>query len=71
MAKRKMVQGNLVKNSVAAYFAAIEIHNKPNIAYRYETMTLLIINAWEAPQYFINVFSTSRQLIITSLVIVD
>lgn len=47
MAKRKMVQINLVKNSIAAYFAAIEIHNKPNIAYRYETVTLLIMNAWE------------------------
>lgn len=42
-----MVQSNLVKNSIAAYFAAIEIHNKPNIAYRYETVTLLIQNAWE------------------------
>lgn len=29
MSKRKMVQSNLVKNSIAAYFAAIEIHNKP------------------------------------------
>lgn len=47
MAKRKMVQSNLVKNSIAAYFAAIEIHNKPNISYRYETVTLLMINAWE------------------------
>lgn len=47
MAKRKMVQSNLVKNSIAAYFAAIEIHNKPNIAYRYETVTLLMMNAWE------------------------
>ncbi len=47
MSKRKMVQSNLVKNSIAAYFAAIEIHNKPNIAYRYETVTLLIQNAWE------------------------
>lgn len=47
MAKRKMVQYNLVKNSIAAYFAAIEIHNKPNIPYRYETVTLLILNAWE------------------------
>ncbi len=45
--KRKMVQSNLVKNSIAAYFAAIEIHNKPNIAYRYETVTLLMMNAWE------------------------
>lgn len=47
MAKRKMVQINLIKNSIAAYFAAIEIHNKPNISYRYETVTLLIMNAWE------------------------
>lgn len=45
--KRKMVQSNLVKNSIAAYFASIEIHNKPNIAYRYETVTLLLMNAWE------------------------
>ena len=42
-----MIQTNLVKNSIAAYYAAIEIHNKPNIAYRYETVTLLTLNAWE------------------------
>ncbi len=47
MAKRKMIQYNLLKNSISAYFAAIELHNKPNIAYRYETVTLLLINAWE------------------------
>lgn len=47
MAKRKMVQSNLIKNSIAAYFATIEIHNKPNIPYRYETTTLLLMNAWE------------------------
>ena len=47
MAKRKMVQINLLKNSISAYFAAIEIHNKPNISYRYETVTLLMMNAWE------------------------
>lgn len=47
MAKRKMVQSNLLKNSIAAYFAAIEIHNKPNFCYRYETTTLLLMNAWE------------------------
>lgn len=47
MAKRKMVFTNLVKNSIAAYFAAVEIHNKPNIPYRYETTTLLMMNAWE------------------------
>lgn len=42
-----MVQNNLLKNSIAAYFAAIEIHNKPNFSYRYETTTLLLMNAWE------------------------
>lgn len=47
MGKRKMVQLNLIKNSAAAYFAAVEIHNKPNITYRYETVTLLMMNAWE------------------------
>ncbi|MBN1181123.1 MAG: DUF3644 domain-containing protein [Bacteroidales bacterium] len=47
IAKRKMVQYNLVKNAISAYFAAVEIHNKPNIAYRYETVTLLLLNAWE------------------------
>jgi len=47
MRKHKMVQSNLVRHSIAAYFAAIEIHNKPNIAYRYETVTLLLMNAWE------------------------
>lgn len=47
MGKRKMVQSNLIKNSIAAYFATIEIHNKPNISYRYETTTLLLMNAWE------------------------
>jgi hypothetical protein len=47
MAKRKMIQYNLIQNSIAAYFAAIQIHNKPNILYRYETTTLLLFNAWE------------------------
>lgn len=44
---RKMVLNNLIKNSIAAYFAAVEIHNKPAIPYRYETVTLLMMNAWE------------------------
>jgi predicted metal-binding protein len=47
MAKHKMVLQNLAKNSMAAYLAAVEIHNKPNIPYRYETVTLLMLNAWE------------------------
>ncbi len=47
MTKRKMIMHNLIKNSISAYFAAVEIHNKPNIEYRYETVTLLINNSWE------------------------
>lgn len=46
-AKRRMILNGLLKNSSAAYFAAIEIHNKPNIEYRYETTTVLLLNAWE------------------------
>lgn len=47
MANRGMIQNNLIKNSIAAYFTAIEIHNKPKFSYRYETTTLLLMNAWE------------------------
>ncbi len=47
MPKHKMIMHNLIKNSISAYFAAVEIHNKPNIEYRYETVTLLINNSWE------------------------
>lgn len=42
-----MILNNLVKNSISAFYAAIEIHNKPRISYRYETTTLLIFNSWE------------------------
>lgn len=41
------VQTKLVNNSTAAMIAAVEIHNKPVISYRYEICTLLVINAWE------------------------
>lgn len=44
---RKMIQRNLINNAIQAYFAAVEIHNKPKIEYRYETTSMLIINAWE------------------------
>ena len=44
---RKMIQKNLINNAIQAYFAAIEIHNKPKIEYRYETTSILIIDAWE------------------------
>ncbi len=46
-----------MKNSIATYFAAIEIHNKPNISYRYETVTLLMMNAWELVlKTYINIY---------------
>ncbi len=64
--KRKMIQYNLLKNSISAYFAMIEIHNKPNISYRYETVTLLIINAWElALKSFIRKYIKNRNIFTT------
>jgi hypothetical protein len=48
MRKRKSpIAKSLVKNSKAAIFAAIEVHNKPIFSYRYEVVVLLFINAWE------------------------
>lgn len=47
MARGKSVTKLLLDSSQAALFAGIEIHNKPNISYRYPTATILIINAWE------------------------
>ncbi len=41
------VAKSLIKNSISAYLSAIEIHNKPNIEYRYEIVIILVINAWE------------------------
>lgn len=37
----------LFKNSVAAMLAAIEIYNKPQITYRDECFSILLVNAWE------------------------
>lgn len=47
MARGKDVKKLLLDASQAAMFAGIEIHNKPNISYRYPTAIILIINAWE------------------------
>ena len=47
MARGKVVSKTLLDSSQAALFAGIEIHNKPNIPYRYQTSIILIINAWE------------------------
>lgn len=43
----KQVLFNLKKNVYSAFSSAIEIHNKPNIEYRYENVTILLLNAWE------------------------
>ena len=37
----------LCNNSKAAILAAIEIYNKPQIEYRDECFTILLVNAWE------------------------
>ena len=47
MSRVKSVKKILLDSSKAALFAGIEIHNKPHIAYRYQTSVILIINAWE------------------------
>ena len=47
MARGKVISKILLDSSQAALFAGIEIHNKPNIPYRYQTSIILIINAWE------------------------
>lgn len=60
---RRMVQSNLIRNSISAYFAAVEIHNKPNISYRYETVTLLMMNAWElALKAYVKKYIKNRSL---------
>lgn len=45
--KKLTLSDQLIKNSKAAIFAAVEIHNKPLFFYRYEVCTILVINAWE------------------------
>ncbi|MBQ5557557.1 MAG: DUF3644 domain-containing protein [Aeriscardovia sp.] len=47
MPRGKSITKLLLDSSQAALFAGIEIHNKPHIAFRYPTTTILIINAWE------------------------
>lgn len=47
MARGKVISKILLDSSQAALFAGVEIHNKPNISYRYQTSIILIINAWE------------------------
>ncbi len=47
MKRRPPIAKTLIKNSKAAMFAAIEVHNKPIFLYRYEIVVLLFINSWE------------------------
>jgi hypothetical protein len=47
MKRKPNIAETLLKNSISAMFSAIEIHNKPNISYRYPTVTILILNSWE------------------------
>lgn len=47
MKRRSPIALSLAKSSKSAMMAAIEIHNKPEISYRYEIVVLLLINAWE------------------------
>jgi hypothetical protein len=37
----------LLQNAEAALISAIEIYNKPSLAYREETFAILMVNAWE------------------------
>ena len=47
MSRRKNVVKGLLDSAESAFFAGIEIHNKPHISYRYPTVSILMINAWE------------------------
>ncbi len=63
MENKKMIQSNLIKNSISAFFAAVEIHNKPNFTYRYETVSLLIMNSWElALKAFVRKFVKDKNI---------
>jgi len=45
--EQKKLPDELAEHSIQAMISAIEIHNKPQIKYRYQIVTILIINAWE------------------------
>ena len=63
--KRKPpIAKNLMKNSISAYLAGIEVHNKPNFSYRYEIVIMLAINAWElALKAFIYKFHKKEKIL--------
>ena len=63
MSRGKSITKLLLDSSQAALFAGIEIHNKPHIAFRYPTATILIINAWElALKAYVYKYIGKRQL---------
>lgn len=45
--RKKNVVFSLLNASKSAIFSAVEIHNKPQFLYRYPTVSMLMINAWE------------------------
>ena len=45
--RKKNVVVSLLSASKSAIFSAVEIHNKPQFSYRYPTVSMLMINAWE------------------------
>ncbi len=45
--RKKNVVYNLISASKSAMISGIEIHNKPQFNYRYPTVSMLFINAWE------------------------
>ena len=45
--RKPSIAKKLIENSIAAMFSAIEIHNKPNFSYRYQTSIILLINSRE------------------------
>lgn len=47
MSRGMAVKKLLLESSTAAFWAGVEIHNKPHISYRYQTTVILILNAWE------------------------
>ena len=45
--EKKELSDRLLDNSINSMLSAIEIHNKPLIQYRYQIVTILVINSWE------------------------
>ena len=37
---------HLISNSIQAMISVVELHNKPQIQYRYQIVVILIINSW-------------------------